>query len=55
MQTEDFVEDNAQESADYQRNLGLQVVSGLSNELENVIKASLIDGKNLSSAVMKLS
>ncbi|KAH0653570.1 hypothetical protein KY290_031842 [Solanum tuberosum] len=27
VQTEDFVEDNAQESADYQRNLGLQVVS----------------------------
>ncbi|WMV39084.1 hypothetical protein MTR67_032469 [Solanum verrucosum] len=55
VQTEDFVEDNAQESADYHRNLGLQVVSGLSNELENVRKASLIDGKNLSSAVMKLS
>ncbi|CAN4104832.1 unnamed protein product [Withania somnifera] len=54
-QTEDLVEDPTQESADYHRNLGLQVVSGLSNELENVKKASLIDGENLSAAVMKLS
>ncbi|MCD7469383.1 hypothetical protein HAX54_008357 [Datura stramonium] len=55
VQTEDLVEDPAQESADYHRNIGLQVVSGLSNELENVRKASLIDGENLSAAVMKLN
>uniref|UniRef100_A0A3Q7HEN1 Formin-like protein n=1 Tax=Solanum lycopersicum TaxID=4081 RepID=A0A3Q7HEN1_SOLLC len=55
VQTEDLVEDPAQESADYHRNLGLQMVSGLSNELENVRKASLIDGENLSAAVMKLN
>ncbi|XP_009628674.1 formin-like protein 3 [Nicotiana tomentosiformis] len=55
VKTEDLVEDPAQESADYHRSLGLQVVSGLSNELENVRKASLIDGENLSAAVTKLS
>ncbi|KAM3301660.1 formin-like protein 3 [Capsicum chacoense] len=55
VQTEDLVEDSAQESVDYHFNLGLQVVSGLSNELENVRKASLIDGEILSAAVMKLS
>ncbi|KAH0650985.1 hypothetical protein KY284_030897 [Solanum tuberosum] len=55
VQTEVLVEDLAQELADYHRNLGLSVVSGLSNELENVRKASLIDGENLSAAVMKLS
>ncbi|KAG5596898.1 hypothetical protein H5410_038130 [Solanum commersonii] len=55
VQTEDLVEDPAQELADYHCNLGLQMVSGLSNELENVRKASLIDGENLIAAVMKLS
>ncbi|KAG5596911.1 hypothetical protein H5410_038143 [Solanum commersonii] len=35
-ETEDLVEDLAQESADYHCSLGLQVVSGLSNELENL-------------------
>ncbi|XP_059283079.1 formin-like protein 3 [Lycium ferocissimum] len=48
-------EDLAQDSVDYHRTLGLQVVSGLSNELQNVKKSSLIDGENLSAAVMKLS
>ncbi|CAN4103438.1 unnamed protein product [Withania somnifera] len=55
VQAEDLAEDPAQQSADYHHNLGLQVVSGLSNELENVKKASLIDGENLSAAVMMLS
>ncbi|KAH0653560.1 hypothetical protein KY290_031838 [Solanum tuberosum] len=50
VQTEVLIEDLAQELADYHRNLGLSVVSGLSNELENVRKASLIDGENLNAA-----
>ncbi|WMV39080.1 hypothetical protein MTR67_032465 [Solanum verrucosum] len=33
----------------------IQSTTGLSNELENVRKASLIDGENLNAAVMKLS
>ncbi|XP_059318137.1 formin-like protein 3 isoform X1 [Lycium ferocissimum] len=53
--TEDLVEDAAsQDSVNYHRNLGLQVVSGLSNELEEVKKAAVIDGENLSASVSKL-
>ncbi|XP_075083999.1 formin-like protein 3 [Nicotiana tabacum] len=52
--TEDLVEDASQDSVEYHRNLGIQVVSGLSNELENVRKAALIDGDNLSASVSKL-
>ncbi|KAF3618968.1 Formin-like protein 5 [Capsicum annuum] len=51
---EDIVEDASRDSVDDHRNLGLQVVSGLSNELENVRKAALIDGENLSASVSKL-
>lgn len=54
VKTEDLVEDASQDSVEYHRNLGLQVVSGLSNELENVKKAALIDGDNLSASVSKL-
>lgn len=52
---EDLGEDASKDSVDYHRNLGLQVVSGLSDELKNVTKAALIDGENLSAAVSKLS
>ncbi|KAJ8568795.1 hypothetical protein K7X08_032426 [Anisodus acutangulus] len=55
VQTEDLADNLAQDSVNYHRTLGLQVVSGLSNELENVRKSSLIDGENLSAAAMKLS
>ncbi|KAK4716645.1 hypothetical protein R3W88_014983 [Solanum pinnatisectum] len=51
---EDLAEDASRDSVDYHRNLGLQVVSGLSNELENVRKAALIDGENLTASVSKL-
>ncbi|KAM7503576.1 hypothetical protein LguiB_002480 [Lonicera macranthoides] len=43
-----------EEAADYYRRLGLNVVSGLSNELVNVRKAALIDGDTLTSTVSKL-
>ncbi|XP_061369512.1 formin-like protein 3 [Gastrolobium bilobum] len=51
--TEDF-EDGSEESAEHYRSLGLQVVSGLSTELEDVKKAALIEGDALSAAVSKL-
>ncbi|XP_047321719.1 formin-like protein 3 [Impatiens glandulifera] len=39
---------------EYYRGLGLEVVSGLSNELVNVTKAAAIDGDNISATVSKL-
>ncbi|KAI8006161.1 Formin-like protein 3 [Camellia lanceoleosa] len=47
VKTEDFLEDSNQESTEYYCNLGLQVVSRLSNDLENVRKAAVVDGDNL--------
>ena len=43
-----------EDSEEHYRSLGLQVVSSLSNELEDVKKAALIDGDALTSAVSKL-
>lgn len=54
MKTEDFVDDSNGESEEHYRNLGLQVVSGLSTELEDVKKAAVIDGDALTAAVFKL-
>ncbi|XP_057954606.1 formin-like protein 3 [Malania oleifera] len=54
MTSEDFADDCTHESEDYYRGLGLQVVSGLSNELENVRKASVIDADGLTATVSKL-
>ncbi|KAA8524561.1 hypothetical protein F0562_010984 [Nyssa sinensis] len=55
MKTEDLVEDSSHETEEYYRSLGLQVVSGLSNDLENVRKAAFTDGDNLTATVSKLS
>ncbi|CAL5336569.1 hypothetical protein CsSME_00019457 [Camellia sinensis var. sinensis] len=54
IKTEDLVEDSTHETEEYYRNLGLQVVSGLSNDLENVKKAAVIDGDSLTATVSKL-
>ncbi|XP_028056000.1 formin-like protein 3 [Camellia sinensis] len=54
VKTEDFLEDSNQESTEYYCNLGLQVVSRLSNDLENVRKAAVVDGDNLMTTVSKL-
>jgi hypothetical protein len=51
--TEDADYEN-EDSEEHYRSLGLQVVSSLSNELEDVKKAALIDGDALSSTVLKL-
>ncbi|EPS61801.1 hypothetical protein M569_12988 [Genlisea aurea] len=42
------------ESAEYHRDLGLRVVSGLSDELQNVKKAAVIDCESLGETVSKL-
>lgn len=54
VKTEDFVEDLCEDSEEHYRSLGLQVVSGLRNELEDVKKAAIIDVNALSSTVSKL-
>lgn len=54
VKTEDLMEDSVQESPEYYRNLGLEVVSNLSDELANVKKAAIIDGDVLTATVSKL-
>lgn len=54
VRTEDLVDDSSQDTDEYHCNLGLQVVSRLSTELENVRKAALIDGDNLTTTVSNL-
>lgn len=54
VKTEDILEDSTKETAEYVRGLGLQVVSNLSNELEHVKKAAVLDGDLLRSSVLKL-
>ncbi|XP_051135504.1 formin-like protein 3 [Andrographis paniculata] len=48
-------DDSLQETEEYHRNLGLQVVSGLSHELEDVKKASIIDAQALTETVSNLN
>ncbi|KAK4420721.1 Formin-like protein 5 [Sesamum alatum] len=52
--SEDLMEDVAQDSDENLRSLGLQVVSGLPNELENVRKAALVDADTVTGTVAKL-
>ncbi|PON51939.1 Formin, FH2 domain containing protein [Trema orientale] len=55
VRTEDFVEDhNEGGSAEHFRSLGLEVVSGLGNELEDVRKAAVVDADSLKSTISKL-
>lgn len=54
VKTEDFVEDPSEDSEEHYRSLGLQVVSGLRDELEDVKRAAVIDADALSSTVSKL-
>lgn len=54
MSTDDIVEDVSEESAEHYRNLGLQVVSGLSDELQDVKKAALVDADGLTATVSSL-
>ncbi|KAK4781614.1 hypothetical protein SAY86_015716 [Trapa natans] len=51
---DDLLEDVPVESEEYYRSLGLQVVSGLGGQLENVRKAAVIDSDMLTGSVAKL-
>lgn len=54
VKTEDFVEDiNEGGSAEHFRSLGLEVVTSLSNELEDVRKAAVVDAESLKSTISK--
>lgn len=52
---EDRNHDSFEETEEYHKNLGLQVVSGLSNELEDVKKAAVIDNQALTETVSKVN
>ncbi|KAL0406885.1 UNVERIFIED_CONTAM: Formin-like protein 5 [Sesamum latifolium] len=52
--SEDLTEDVGQDSDENLRALGLQVVSGLGNDLENVRKAALVDADTMTGTVAKL-
>lgn len=54
VKTEDMLDNTTEETAEYVRSLGIEIVSNLSNELENVKKAALVDGNVLRSTVLKL-
>ncbi|KAJ9550397.1 hypothetical protein OSB04_014442 [Centaurea solstitialis] len=51
---ENLQEPPVEKSPEYYRKLGLEVVSRLSDELEDVKKAAVIDGDNITSTVLKL-
>lgn len=55
MKTDDLLQDVSHDSEDHYRELGLQVVSRLSSELENVKKAAVLDADNLSGSVTKVN
>ncbi|GMJ00532.1 hypothetical protein HRI_003722300 [Hibiscus trionum] len=50
----DFIEGNDQDKEEHYRNLGLEVVSGVTSELGDVRKAAMIDADALTSSVTKL-
>ncbi|GKV15724.1 hypothetical protein SLEP1_g26483 [Rubroshorea leprosula] len=54
IKSDDLLQEVTHDTEDHYRNLGLQVVSGLSGELENVKKAAAIDADNLTGTVSKL-
>ncbi|XP_004294331.1 PREDICTED: formin-like protein 5 [Fragaria vesca subsp. vesca] len=54
IKTDDLLEETSHDSEEHYRNLGLEKVSGLSNELENVRKASILDADSLTGTVAKL-
>ncbi|KAH6834802.1 formin homology5 [Perilla frutescens var. hirtella] len=54
VKSDDSVEDSSQASDEHFRSLGLQMVSGLGNELENVRRAAVLDADSLTGIVAKL-
>ncbi|KAK4768041.1 hypothetical protein SAY87_003182 [Trapa incisa] len=54
VKSDDFLDDVPNDSEEYYRGLGLQAVSGLGGQLENVRKAAAIDSDTLTGSVAKL-
>ncbi|KAL0443436.1 UNVERIFIED_CONTAM: Formin-like protein 5 [Sesamum latifolium] len=54
LKSDDQLEEPTEESDEHLRSIGLQVVSGLSNELENVKRAAILDTDSLTGTVSKL-
>uniref|UniRef100_A0A7N0TFL2 Formin-like protein n=1 Tax=Kalanchoe fedtschenkoi TaxID=63787 RepID=A0A7N0TFL2_KALFE len=52
--SEDYVEQFSEDSEEYYRTLGLQVVSGLDDELQDVKRAAIIDADGLTTTVTNL-
>ncbi|KAK9151950.1 hypothetical protein Syun_010259 [Stephania yunnanensis] len=55
IRAEDFAKDSLHETEDNFRSLGLQVISGLGGELENVKKAAILDADSLTGVLSKLN
>ena len=54
IKSDDLLEEASHDAEEHYRSLGLQVVSGLGNELENVKKAAALDADSLTGTVAKL-
>ena len=54
IKTDDLLEDCSQDSEEHHRSLGLQVVSGLGDELENVKKASVLDTDGMKETIARI-
>lgn len=54
IKSDDLLEESLNDTEEHYRSLGLQVVSGLGNELENVKRAALLDADSLTGTVAKL-
>lgn len=54
LKVDKLVDEHTEETEEYYKSLGLQVVSGLSTELQDVKKAAVIDADGLTSSVSKL-
>lgn len=54
IKSDDLLEDASHDLEEHYRSLGLQVVSGLGGELENVKKAANLDADNITGSVAKL-
>ena len=54
IKSDDLLEETSHDTEEHYRSLGLQVVSGLCNELENIKKAANIDADSLTGTVAKL-
>ncbi|KAL3508550.1 hypothetical protein ACH5RR_027951 [Cinchona calisaya] len=54
IKSDDLLEDSSHDSEDKYRSMGLQVVSSLGNDLENVKRAAILDADSLTGTVAKL-